>query len=122
MVSLGESALQSRLQVAASIPIFRVSGIPQSVRAEEGQLAAVLRHAADLVHLQAVTQLASWARTALFLAFTTPLVPISRGMLEHLKPLPLISIHVLCIVIMLKIHCAELITPMHQPAKTIQVF
>ena len=30
----------------------------------------------------------SWVMTALFLLFTTPLVPISSGMLWHLKPLP----------------------------------
>ena len=47
----------SGFQKTTSCPVSGVSGIPDGVGAEEGQLAAVLRHAADLVHLQAVTQL-----------------------------------------------------------------
>ena len=43
--------------MVASVPIYRVSGIPEGVGAEEGQLAAVLYYAADFVHLEAVTQL-----------------------------------------------------------------
>ena len=44
-------ALQSRLQVAASIPILGVSCIPNCVGTKDCQLAAVLDDAADLVHL-----------------------------------------------------------------------
>ena len=44
-------------QETVSVPVCRVSGVPDGVGAEEGQLAAVLGHAADLVDLQAVAQL-----------------------------------------------------------------
>ena len=37
--------------------VGRVSGIPEGVGAEEGQLAAILDHAADFAHLEPVTQL-----------------------------------------------------------------
>ena len=47
----------SWLQKAASRPVGRVSGIPEGVGAEEGQLAAILDHAADFAHLESVTQL-----------------------------------------------------------------
>ena len=47
----------SRLQEAASTPVIGVSGIPKGVGAEEGQLAAVLYHAAHLHHLEPVAQL-----------------------------------------------------------------
>ena len=47
----------SRLQKAASRPVSRVSGIPHCVGAEEGQLAAILDHAADFAHVEPVTQL-----------------------------------------------------------------
>ena len=49
--------LQSRLQVSSSTPISGVSGVPQGVGPEEGQLAAVLDNAADLVHLHPMAQL-----------------------------------------------------------------
>ena len=44
-------------QKTTSSPVSGVSGVPDGVGAQEGQLAAVLCHAADLVHLQAVAQL-----------------------------------------------------------------
>ena len=50
-------ALQSRLQVAPSVPILGVSCIPECVGSQEGQHAAVLDDAADLVHLDAVAEL-----------------------------------------------------------------
>ena len=50
-------ALQSRLQVSPSIPILGVSCIPECVGSQEGQHAAVLDDAADLVHLDAVAEL-----------------------------------------------------------------
>ena len=37
---------------SSSTPVCRVSGIPEGVGAEEGQLAAALDHAAHLPHLE----------------------------------------------------------------------
>ena len=45
-------ASESRLQSSRSS-----TGIPKGVGAEEGQLAAILDHAADFAHLEPVTQL-----------------------------------------------------------------
>ena len=56
-VRKNEVALQSWLQVSSSRPVSGVSGVPQGIGAKEGQLAAVLDHAADLVHFQSMTQL-----------------------------------------------------------------
>ena len=57
LITVRLMSCSSRFQKPTSCPVSGVSGIPDGVGAEEGQLAAVLCHAADLVHLHAVTQL-----------------------------------------------------------------
>ena len=45
------------LQEASSIPVSRISSVPEGVGAKNGQLAAVLDHAGHLCHLEPVAQL-----------------------------------------------------------------
>ena len=56
-ITVRKMSCSSRFKKTASCPVSGVPGIPDGVGAKEGQFAAVLRHAADLVHLQAMAQL-----------------------------------------------------------------
>ena len=79
-------------QETVSVPVCRVSGVPDGVGTEEGQLAAVLGHAADLVDLQAVAQL---CESCFVPCIHKPSCPNFEGDVRASVPIALIVLHLI---------------------------